>query len=833
MLNNLLRDKCFKKLKELGLDNNPIYIDRLETELSVVSKLGFTNYFLVVEDVYSWAWKNNILPGSGRGSAAGSLILWLLDATALDPIKWDLPFSRFLNANRADPPDIDMDWPTDDRERVVTYLRNKYHKDCVALISTYGVMKPRSALRDLCRVTDKPLSFADEIANLIPPPIAGRPMTLKEAIAVEPKLSDEKYKEIVDLALEAEGTIRTRGVHAAGVIITDKPIYEYAPVCTDKEGNLVCQLDKKAAEKLGLIKFDFLALKTLTIIDTCLKLVKQNKNVNIHPYKDIPVDDNKVYDLFCAGKLEGVFQFEGSSALRDLTVALQPKTLDDLAVINALYRPGPIQAGYVNEYIARKSGKNEVTFIHSSVKPILNSTYGLFIFQEQVMRLSQVLANYTELQADELRKAIGRKVPELMAAEKDRFLKGCKEKGSITEAQASQLFKEIEGCADYLFNRSHAYCYSLIGYITAWLKVNYPAEFWAALLSNNLKSDKTTTYVTAMKEDEVYLLPPDVSNPSKNFKIIDKKILYGMSGIRDCNADLSKLLSNELKNGSWKSLEDLLRRTKLNKKVLIALAEVGALDSLIGRSKRASVVQQAEALITYRSDLEAYERRFTEIIERDKQREDAIKNGTKKMPALKPKERPTAPLLQDNITSELSLLTQQRLYAGTFLDKHPLELYKEYEIKDWKSHWSSELQDVHTGTEVLVLGVVTQIKQSNSKKMKQGITSLVLEDLTGLMNVTVYGNLAQKHQDLIAEGKLIQVNGKVSVFTTETEDGEVKTVKIVAKSLKLLPEPKTSHTINTVKEFFLSLSDGTKLVFSTTLTPTGVKTKGAEIVIDA
>src|SRR5512138_1059680 len=552
----LTEDEYIEKLARDGLDrrlreiegkyphDEGAYRQRLEMELSVIRKMGISGYFLIVQDFINWAKERQVPVGPGRGSGAGSIVAWSLRITDLDPIRWSLLFERFLNPERVSMPDFDIDFCQDRRDEVIRYVREKYGRDNVGQIITFGSLKARSVIRDVVRVMGLPFAEGDRIAKLVPDPVQGKTPPLAKCIESEPRLrdlhekpttisqwTDEKgvqqtvtTRDLLDIGMALEGLNRQAGLHAAGVVIADKPLWEYVPVYKDdKSEMLVSQFAKDEVEKAGLVKFDFLGLKTLTVIDDALRLVRRN-----HPERkdfkasDIPLDDPAVYELISRGDTAGVFQME-SSGFTEMVVKMKPSRFEDVIAAGALYRPGPLDQKLedgrtmVDVYIDRKHGRDKVVYPHPTLEPVLEPTYGVIVYQEQVMQISQVLGGYSLGGADLLRRAMGKKKAEEMAKQRASFLQGATAKG-VDEKVATHVFDQMEKFAAYGFNKSHSAAYGLLTVQTAWLKAHYPVEFMAALISSEASNtDKVVAHISEARADRIEVLPPDVNESGKDF----------------------------------------------------------------------------------------------------------------------------------------------------------------------------------------------------------------------------------------------------------------------------------------------------------------------------
>jgi DNA polymerase-3 subunit alpha len=563
------------------------YEARLAYEIAMINRMKYPGYFLIVWDFIRYAREQKIPVGPGRGSAAGSLVAYTLRITDVDPLEYDLYFERFLNPERVSLPDIDIDFCERRRGEVITYVTAKYGRENVAQIITFGTMKARAVVRDVGRVMEFPVSEVDRVAKLIPNQLE---MTLDLAVEENPALADlekkdERVRDLLKVARRLEGMTRHASVHAAGVVIAPKPITEFAPLYRSQKdsGEITTQWAMKDIERIGLLKMDFLGLSTLTLLDDCVKHIKETTGTTID-LEQIPIDDAKTYQLFANGQTHGVFQFE-SSGMRDTLRKAKPQCLEDLIALNALYRPGPLRGGVVEDYIARKHGRVEIKYETPQMEPALKETYGVIAYQEQVMRLASELAGFTLGQADELRRAMGKKDAAKMQAQRDRFISGSKANG-ISEKKAAKIFEFIEYFAGYGFNKSHSTTYALLAYQTGYLKANYPRHFMAALLTiESQDSDKVALYLSECRELGVPVLPPDINASELVFVVQPDGVRFGLGAVKGAGegAIQSILGTRRALGGQMASLFSLMERADLrlvNKKVIECLIKAGAFDSL-------------------------------------------------------------------------------------------------------------------------------------------------------------------------------------------------------------------------------------------------------------
>ncbi|MGB9694767.1 MAG: DNA polymerase III subunit alpha [Caldisericaceae bacterium] len=578
--NKLLEQLTFAGLKELYKDNLEELEKRARFELDVIEKMGFTDYFLIVQDFINWAKKNNIPVGPGRGSAAGSIVSYSLHITEIDPIKYQLFFERFLNPERISMPDIDIDFSDRGRDKVIEYVRNKYGEDHVAQVATFGRMEARAVIRDVGRALGFTYGEMDRFAKLIP-----MGMSLGDAISTIADLKsssqDPKYKELFEISLKLEGVVRNFSTHAAGIVIGDAPLTEYVPLQKDKDNSIIAQFDKDVVEHIGLLKMDFLGLKNLTIMqDTVESLRKTGIDIDL---RTIPENDEATFAMLKQGDSVGVFQLE-SSGMRKVLKGVQPESIDDLTAVVSLYRPGTIKAGGIDDYINRKKGVTKVKYPHPSLEPILKGTYGIIVYQEQVMQIANTLAGYTLAEADTLRKAIGKKIPEIMQAQRGTFVEKAMQKG-ISKNIAEDVFNLIEYFAGYGFNKAHAVCYATIAYRTAYLKAHYPREYFTAILNSYIDNqDKLTQILYEIKSKGINILPPDINKSDVYFKVENESIRFGLLVIKNVGEKaLSEIIDERERQGEFTSYNDFENRVKslkVNKKVSESLVKAGCFDSL-------------------------------------------------------------------------------------------------------------------------------------------------------------------------------------------------------------------------------------------------------------
>ena len=767
-----LRNLCEKGLEERypQKDYSQEHLDRMEYELGIIEKMGFSSYFLIVQDFVNWAKKQKIVVGPGRGSAAGSFVSYLTGITDLDPIKYNLLFERFLNPDRISMPDIDMDFADHRRDEVLAYVRKKYGSDHVAQIITFGTMAARAAIRDAGRVLGVEYAYCDKLAKMVPALNKLKKALENSAELIQEYNNNSDAKKIIDAALRLEGVARHASVHACGVVITHKPVVEYSPLqyITGKEGSnegIVTQYSSSSkssyVEKIGLLKMDFLGLRNLTIIENAIRIIKKTTGDEIEVEK-IPLEDQQTLDLLQKGDTTGIFQLESSGMKRYLR-QLKPTGLEDLIAMVALYRPGPME--WIPDFIAGKHGRKKVSYLHPKLKPILEKTYGVAVYQEQVMEIAREIAGFTPGEADVLRKAMGKKILELIQEEKKKFIQGCVNNG-IGQDLGEKIFAFIEPFAGYGFNRSHAACYALIGYQTAYLKAHYPAQFMAALMN----SDKDDTDRIAIEIEEarnmgIEVLPPDINESFKDFAVIFKKekapegktipkIRFGLEAIKGVGKHIAESIIEEReKNGPFEDIIDLAERIQdkdLNKKSIEALAMSGAFDNITERNK---IIQNIETILNYSKETQknnsSGQSSLFSIGEGD--------NSIKKIPIQ---------LREVEPATKKQCLSWEKQLLGLYISDHPLRGYQEYfKIRALPIR---EINNGHNNQNITVGGIITKIQKVYTRN-NQLMYFTVIEDGLGKIEVLVFPKTLSKKPEIWQEEKIVLAKGRVS-----NKDGEFK-----------------------------------------------------------
>ena len=755
------------------------YQQRFAEELRIICEMGFAGYFLIVADFVNYARDHGIPVGPGRGSAAGSLVAFALRITDIDPLPYGLLFERFLNPERVSMPDIDMDFCIRGRDQVIRYVTEKYGRDRVAQIITFGRMQAKGVIRDVGRALHIPFAEVDRIAKLVPNELK---MTLKKALEIEPEFArlsrgSALERELLEVSRALEGLNRHASVHAAGVVVTDQPLVDYLPLyrstrkasgngdsgkeAADQNGGngtseiIVTQYDMGFVEELGLIKFDFLGLKTLTVIDNVVKLVNRGR-----PADDpldislIPLDDQATYELLSSGAATGVFQLE-SSGMQDLLVRLKPGCFEDIIALVALYRPGPIESGMIDDFIARKHGLQKVEYLLPELEPILKETYGVIVYQEQVMQIAQRLAGYSLGQADILRKAMGKKKAEVMAAQRESFLQGARENG-IDPARAEEIFDLMAQFAEYGFNKSHSTAYGYISYQTAWLKAHYPVEFMAGLLMEDMHdTDKVIKNIAECRKMGIKVLPPDINVSDLSFTVVEQHIRFGLAAVKNVGAKAAaEIIRVREIEGPFKSLFDLCCRvdlSKVNRRVLESLVKAGAFDGEgVPRSRLFAAIESAiENGRSASRDRICGQQSLFAFAGEELSREEASY----------PED--TAPW------TEKEELVFEREALGFYLSRHPLERYVD-ELKRLTTATAADLVNCENGATVRIGGLLTAVKSKRTRNGKL-MAFAVLEDLSGSVEVTLFEESFVKARDFIANDTPLILEGRLEVNDDRTK----------------------------------------------------------------
>jgi DNA polymerase-3 subunit alpha len=763
-IDSYLEKLCLKGVEWRYGSMTPEVKERLDFELSVIRQMGYSEYFLIVWDFIDFARRNNIPVGPGRGSAAGSVVAYLLGITNIDPLRYDLLFERFLNPERVSMPDIDIDFCFERRGEVINYVTQKYGANKVAQIATFGTMAAKGAVRDVGRTLGMSYAEVDKVAKLIP---AELKMTIEKALEDSQELKqlyeqDEQIKKLIDTASLLEGMPRHASTHAAGVVITKEPLTHYVPLYKAAEGPLTTQFAKDPVEELGLLKMDMLGLRTLTVIADALRLIKESSGDDIN-IEEVPLDDQNTFELLCRGDSVGVFQLE-SSGMRNLLRDLKPEVFDDLIALVALYRPGPLGSGMVEDFIKSKHGEKKVEYLHPKLEPILKDTYGVILYQEQVMRIASDLAGFTLGEADILRRAMGKKKPEIIANLRAQFIEGAA-KNNIDESISGQIFDLMEYFAGYGFNKSHSAAYAMVSYHTAYLKANYPVAFMAALLTSvKDNTDKIAAYIEECRRLGIKVLPPDVNESQEDFSVSSGNIRFGMAAIKNVGLSaVRKIIDNRQANGLYKNFADFCRRqdTKFfNKRLLENLIKSGAFDSL--NHRRSQLLASVETGLG-----------LAQQAQRDKS------TGQLSLLDFWEEDTDATPMIDLPNIDEFprsQLLAQEKEALGLYISGHPLEEYRNT-IKMYATCAIAEVNEKDQGSPITVGGMITSTKRITTKN-GDPMAFVGVEDLTGSVEVVVFPRTYQKYGRLLNPDTPVLLEGRID------KNGEG--IKIIADSVREL-----------------------------------------------
>lgn len=769
-----LRITAYEGVKWRGLDpEDPTVKERLDYELDVIKTKGYAKYFLVVGDLLNEARKRKILT-TIRGSVAGSLTTYVLGITNVNPLEYRLPFERFLNPERPSAPDIDMDFADNRRDEIIGYAREKYGADHVAQIGTFGTMMARAAVRDTARALGHSYATGDRIAKLIPMGSQGFPMTITKALEIEPELKEQYKKdadtrEIIDLAKQIEGRARHVGVHAAGVVIAPKPLGEFVPVQPDpKSGKFITQYEMKSVgeDGVGLLKFDFLGIKNLAILAEAVRRVRAVQGVEVD-IENVPLDDQKTFEMLARGETMGLFQLNGSG-MTSFLKQLKPSTIHDINAMVALYRPGPMES--IPQYIERKHNPQLVTYLDPRLEKILDRSYGVITYQDDVMMTAIELAGYSWLEADMLRKAMGKKIPEVMEAEKEKLLKGFVEHGKLSPAAADKLWKLIEPFAAYGFNKAHAASYGRVAYQTAYMKANYPVEYMSAVLTaDSGDTDKIYEIIHECERMGIEVLPPDINESFAPFSVVpakngeDAKIRFGLTTIKNFGEGIAEAIIEERKtNGNFTSTQDFLTRIvgrNLNKKSLEALILAGAFDRF---EKRATLHHNLDTLLAYNKEQSAHKESAQDSLFA------GLSDSTHDALILT---EPTEPMQKEEV------LAWERELLGVYVSGHPLNDYTQ-EIKK-RSTIEQVRADGRNGIPVVTAGMISGVRELLTKKGDR-MAFVQLSDLKDTIELVLFPETFQSNKDLVAVGTCVAVKGRLSIRNDEPTIA-VEKLKLLAK----------------------------------------------------
>lgn len=729
------------------------YYDRLQTEIDTIEQMGFPGYFLIVSDFIKWGKEHDIPVGPGRGSGAGSLAAYALKITNINPLPYNLLFERFINPERISMPDFDVDFCQERRGEVIDYVTEKYGEDRVGQIITFGKLQAKAVIKDVSRVFNLPYSEADMLSKLIPDELG---ITLDAALEKEPRLTelqekDPKIRQIVKISRRLEGLLRHASIHAAGVIITNEPLVNYCPLFKGRDGEQVIQFDKDFSELIGLVKFDFLGLKTLTVIDKAAQFIRRDHD-SVFDIEDIDMADKKIYDFISTGRTTGVFQLE-SSGMKDLCKRLGPDNIEDITAINALYRPGPLGSGMVDDFIEIKHGRKEMTFLFDQLEPVLNDTYGIIVYQEQVMNIARIVGGYSLGQADILRRAMGKKKVALMEEHKAIFKKGAEERGFDVK-KAEELFDLMAMFAEYGFNKSHAVAYAFIAYQTAFLKYYYPSCFFAALLSTEMgNTDKVTIYISDAKDFGVETLPPDINESLWSFNVIGDSIRFGMGAVKNVGENaVLELIKEREENGPFKGLIDFCERMstkQVNKRMIESLIKVGAFDESEKKYNRKTLLNNLELILAYAAKKQE---------EKEQGQVNLFDMGAGSVTG--------GESLDIQIEEDFDQREMLRLEAelmGIYVSGHPLDRFSDilgqlasYDLETLHSIDGSGKRDI------TIAGMITAKKELYTKKGDR-MAFVTFEDLTGKIECIVFPRTFSEFEGILKSDEPLVMIGQVNL----------------------------------------------------------------------
>ena len=819
------KDLCRKGLTKKMHGNVPEnYWQQLEYEFNVIITMGFDCYFLIVSDFINWARAHDIPIGPGRGSGAGSLVAYSLDITRIDPIQNKLLFERFLNPDRVSMPDLDIDMSDAGRERVIDYVRSKYGADRVSQIITFGTMKAKLVLKDVARALDMPLAEANRITKMIP---NDPKMTLEKALEInELKTTidtNPQAKRLYDMACKLEGLKRHTGIHAAGVLITRDPVSEYVPLARGAKEAITTQFEGEPCSNLGLLKMDFLGLRTLTVIDSAEKMIRKRHDPKFD-INQIPLDDKKTYEMLSACKTLGIFQLE-SGGMRDLIKKIQPSQFSDLSALVALYRPGPMESGMMDMFVRRKNGQEKITYETPLLAEVLKDTYGCMVYQEQIMQISKLLGGFTPGEADTLRKAMGKKKIEVMEKFGKKFVEGCKA-NKIPEKTASHIYEQMKAFAGYGFNKSHSYAYAMVTYQTAYLKANYPIEFMCSLLTNEIghnaigaedKENKIVTYLEEARKMGFETLPPDVNKSQPEFsveKVGDKEyIRYALEAIKNAGTEgCISIVKEREKDGPYTSLEDLCSRIDLfqaNKKTIESLAKAGALDSVYSGQDPKAVRANILANIDNAVDT-------AHLVAKEKENSMGNLFGDDFSSVLSVKKKD--PVKARPLTQR-ELLFNEKEVLGLFFSGHPMAKYQDH-LAQLKCTPIADILEGKASGRLNVLGIITLFKKRQNKQKKEWC-QLVIEDCTGSISVNCFASAYETMADKLTPNAILNFTGDVKV---DDESARVElNLKEVSDIIELIASAAEEFTIRIPVDYpkfgleklkhFLDMTRGTTVVY--------------------
>jgi len=773
---------CYKGARERYPEITGEIKQRLDYELETIKKMGYSSYFLIVWDFINFARQNGIMVGPGRGSAAGSLVAYCLYITNIDPLKYNLLFERFLNPERISMPDIDVDFCYERRQEVIDYVVRKYGQDRVAQIVTFGTMAARAAIRDVGRVMGYPYGEVDRIAKMVPAELG---ITIENALTLNPELKklyeeNERIRRLIDIAKDLEGFPRHASTHAAGVVISKDPIVEHVPLHKLGDSNVTTQYTMTALEELGLLKMDFLGLRTLTVIRDAINIIRRTKNVEINLDK-LPLDDKKVYEMLSQGNTAGVFQLE-STGMRNLLKELRPETFQDVAAIIGLYRPGPLGSGAAEDFIKSKNGLKPIKYLHPKLEPILSETYGIILYQEQAMKIAQELAGFSLAQADILRKAMGKKQQDVMAAQRESFVNGCVKNG-IDKVTAEKIFDEISYFAGYGFNKAHSAAYAVIAYQTAYLKAHFPVEYMAALLTSVIdNSDKVAHYINECRHLGIKVLPPDINESYESFTVVSDKIRFGLTAVKNVGHNVARAIIMARKSeGKFTSFTDFVEKVSgdLNKKALESLIKSGAFASI--GAKRSQL-------------LAIYEDTLTRI---QKEQRQGMKNQISLFQILDDTASYGESLPDVPEFPSAELLAMEKDMLGIYLSGHPLSEFERELSENVTFYLGDKNNDNIDKKEVLVGGIITGI-QTKATRNESIMAFINIEDLTGSMEAIVFPTVFEKYKSLLHPDSKVYIKGRI-------DSKEDEAPKLLVEEIRPLGKRESEGTV------FFTVSNGDQL----------------------
>ncbi|MGA1824129.1 MAG: DNA polymerase III subunit alpha [bacterium] len=795
-----LADACKEQVENPHPDSNPIF-QRIDRELEIISKMGYPGYFLIVWDFINYAREHSIPVGPGRGSAAGSIVAYSLGITSIDPLAYGLLFERFLNPERVSMPDIDIDFCMNRREEVIDYVTQKYGKENVGQIITFGTMAAKGALRDVGRVLGMSYGDVDKLAKLIPNILN---IKLEDAINMEPRLAqsienDPAIAKLFRISQDLEGLSRHASMHAAGIVITPKPIVNYAPLYRGQNGETVTQFTMTHIEQIGLLKMDFLGLRTLTVIQDTLEMIKENRGTSVN-IEEIPTDDELTFKLLQDGKTVGVFQLE-SSGMRDLLRRLKPESFEDLIALVALYRPGPLGSGMVDDFIKRKQGLVPIDYDHPALQTILKETYGVIVYQEQVMKIASELAGFTLGEADILRRAMGKKKQSVMAEQREKFITGA-EARKVDKKIAGKIFDLMAHFAGYGFNKSHSAAYALISYQTAYLKAHYSVEFMAALLNSEKENtDKMVKYIGETKDLSITILPPDVNKSAINFRVLDDQICFGLAAVKNVGENAVRAILNAReKEGNFKSLFDFCRKINLrvaNKRVIESLIKCGGFDAL--QLKRSQLFLNLDKTIELAQEAKKIKQ----------SRQLSLFGPTEEEPRFEAEGPNTTSSIPEWPQQEM--LFHEKEAVGFYLTGHPLNRF-ETELKRWTRYTTLNISSLSDKANVSIGGVLNLIKEIKTQKKGDLMAFADLEDLHGLIEVTLLPDVYRTCQQFIEHDTPVLVLGTIE--KNQSDVPKIVATEIIALDDITMRFAKNMHfriPINTLNE--KNIKDLKKLIF--------------------